>query len=63
MVGAAVLTPEEAYGAIDLGTITLLLGMMIVVANLRHSTPRAVLLGPCYVMNELEYSASRCTST
>ena len=28
---------EEAYQAIDLGTITLLLGMMIVVANLRIS--------------------------
>jgi Na+/H+ antiporter NhaD/arsenite permease-like protein len=37
MVGAGVLTPEEAYSAIDLGTITLLLGMMIVVANLRVS--------------------------
>jgi Na+/H+ antiporter NhaD/arsenite permease-like protein len=37
MVGTGVLTPEEAYRAIDLDTITLLLGMMIVVANLRVS--------------------------
>jgi Na+/H+ antiporter NhaD/arsenite permease-like protein len=37
MVGSGVLTIEEAYRAIDLGTITLLLGMMIVVANLRVS--------------------------
>jgi Na+/H+ antiporter NhaD/arsenite permease-like protein len=37
MVGAGVLTPEEAYAAIDFSTITLLLGMMIVVANLRVS--------------------------
>ena len=37
MVGAGVLTPEEAYAAIDFNTITLLLGMMIVVANLRVS--------------------------
>src|SRR5437764_8354295 len=37
MVGTGVLTPEEAYSAIDFGTITLLLGMMIVVANLRVS--------------------------
>lgn len=37
MVGAGVLSLEEAYRAIDLDTITLLLGMMIVVANLRLS--------------------------
>ncbi len=37
MVGTGVLTIEEAYRAIDLGTVTLLLGMMIVVANLRLS--------------------------
>lgn len=37
MVGTGVLTIEEAYRAIDLGTVTLLLGMMIVVANLRVS--------------------------
>jgi Na+/H+ antiporter NhaD/arsenite permease-like protein len=37
MVVAGVLTLKEAYQAIDLNTITLLLGMMIVVANLRLS--------------------------
>ena len=37
MVAAGVLTPEAAYQAIDLDTITLLLGMMIVVASLRLS--------------------------
>jgi Na+/H+ antiporter NhaD/arsenite permease-like protein len=37
MVGTGVLTIDEAYRAIDLGTVTLLLGMMIVVANLRVS--------------------------
>jgi Na+/H+ antiporter NhaD/arsenite permease-like protein len=37
MVAAGVLPIEEAYRAIDLDTITLLLGMMIVVANLRVS--------------------------
>ena len=37
MVGAGVLTPDEAYKAVDFGTITLLLGIMIVVANLRLS--------------------------
>ncbi len=37
MVGTGVLTAEEAYRAIDFDTITLLLGMMIVVANLRVS--------------------------
>ena len=37
MVAAGVLTLDEAYRAVDLNTITLLLGMMIVVANLRLS--------------------------
>src|SRR5258708_5764787 len=37
MVAANALTIEEAYRAIDLDTIVLLLGMMIVVANLRLS--------------------------
>jgi Na+/H+ antiporter NhaD/arsenite permease-like protein len=37
MVGLGVLTLDEAYEAIDMETITLLLGMMIVVANLRLS--------------------------
>jgi Na+/H+ antiporter NhaD/arsenite permease-like protein len=37
MVGTGVLSIDEAYRAIDFGTITLLLGMMIVVANLRVS--------------------------
>jgi Na+/H+ antiporter NhaD/arsenite permease-like protein len=37
MVGANVLTPDEAYRAIHLDTIVLLFGMMIVVANLRLS--------------------------
>jgi Na+/H+ antiporter NhaD/arsenite permease-like protein len=35
MVGTGVLSAAEAYRAIDFDTITLLLGMMIVVANLR----------------------------
>src|SRR5215469_12840963 len=35
MLAIGVLTPQEAYRAIDFDTITLLLGMMIVVANLR----------------------------
>src|SRR5262249_3528231 len=35
MVGTGVLSAQEAYDAIDFNTITLLLGMMIVVANLR----------------------------
>jgi Na+/H+ antiporter NhaD/arsenite permease-like protein len=35
MVGTGVLTLDDAYRAIDLDTIALLLGMMIVVANLR----------------------------
>lgn len=37
MVGFGVLPLDEAYRAIDMETITLLLGMMIVVANLRLS--------------------------
>ena len=37
MVGSGVLSAEEAYRAVDFDTITLLLGMMIVVANLRVS--------------------------
>src|SRR6516164_10609218 len=35
MLAIGVLTPQEAYRAIDFDTITLLLGMMIVVATLR----------------------------
>jgi Na+/H+ antiporter NhaD/arsenite permease-like protein len=37
MVGVGVLTLDQAYGSIDFNTIALLLGMMIVVANLRLS--------------------------
>jgi Na+/H+ antiporter NhaD/arsenite permease-like protein len=37
MVACGVLTPMEAFDAIDGGTIALLLGMMIVVANLKLS--------------------------
>src|SRR3984885_4820153 len=37
MVACGVLTPAEAFRAIDGNTIALLLGMMIVVANLRLS--------------------------
>src|SRR5437899_3001602 len=37
MVASGALSLEEAYKAIDLDTLTLLLGMMIVVANLRLS--------------------------
>ena len=37
MVACGALSLEEAYRAVDLGTITLLLGMMIVVVNLRLS--------------------------
>ena len=37
MMAVGALTPEEAYRAIDLDTITLLLGMMIVVAHLKLS--------------------------
>jgi Na+/H+ antiporter NhaD/arsenite permease-like protein len=36
-VAAGILTPEDAYRAIDLDTLTLLLGIMVVVANLRLS--------------------------
>src|SRR5258707_1269302 len=35
MLAIGVLTPQEAYRAIDFDAITLLLSMMIVVANLR----------------------------
>jgi len=37
MLAVGALTPEQAYRAIDLDTITLLLGMMIIVAHLRLS--------------------------
>ena len=37
MVACGALTLDEAYKAVDLDTLTLLLGMMIVVANLRLS--------------------------
>ena len=37
MVASGALPLDDAYKAIDLDTITLLLGMMIVVANLRLS--------------------------
>ena len=37
MMAAGAITPEEAYRAIDLDTIALLLGMMIVVAHLKLS--------------------------
>ncbi|HWI27542.1 MAG TPA: anion transporter [Stellaceae bacterium] len=37
MVAVGALTPAEAYRAIDLDTIALLLGMMILVANLRFA--------------------------
>jgi Na+/H+ antiporter NhaD/arsenite permease-like protein len=37
MVAAGILTPEEAYHAVNLDTLTLLLGVMIVAANLRLS--------------------------
>jgi Na+/H+ antiporter NhaD/arsenite permease-like protein len=37
MVATGVLSPDEAYRAVDFDTIVLLLGMMIVVANLRLS--------------------------
>ena len=37
MVAVGALTPAEAYAAIDLNTIVLLLGMMIVVAHLKLS--------------------------
>jgi Na+/H+ antiporter NhaD/arsenite permease-like protein len=37
MVASGVLTLDQAYRAVDPGTLTLLLGLMIVVANLRFS--------------------------
>jgi Na+/H+ antiporter NhaD/arsenite permease-like protein len=37
MIASGALSPEDAYKAVDLDTITLLLGMMIVVASLRLS--------------------------
>jgi Na+/H+ antiporter NhaD/arsenite permease-like protein len=37
MVASGALSLDDAYKAVDLDTITLLLGMMIVVANLRLS--------------------------
>ena len=37
MVASGVMSLEDAYRAVDLDTVTLLLGMMIVVANLRLS--------------------------
>jgi Na+/H+ antiporter NhaD/arsenite permease-like protein len=37
MMAVGALTPQEAYRAVDLGTIVLLLGMMIVVAHLKLS--------------------------
>jgi Na+/H+ antiporter NhaD/arsenite permease-like protein len=37
MMAVGAITPEEAYGAIDLDTLALLLGMMIVVAHLKLS--------------------------
>src|ERR1700756_3022772 len=37
MLAMGALTPEEAYRAVDLDTITLLLGMMIMVAHLKLS--------------------------
>jgi len=37
MLGTGVLTPQQAYAAIDLDTLALLFGMMIVAANLRLS--------------------------
>src|ERR1700747_2980717 len=37
MMATGAITPEEAYRAIDLGTIALLLGMMIIVAHLKLS--------------------------
>ena len=49
MLAAGVLTPEEAYRAIDLDTIVLLLGVMIVVASLRLSGFFAVVAARCAV--------------
>jgi len=37
MIGVGVLTPQQAYAAVNLDTIALLFGMMIVAANLRLS--------------------------
>jgi Na+/H+ antiporter NhaD/arsenite permease-like protein len=37
MMAVGALSPQEAYGAVDLDTIVLLLGMMIVVAHLKLS--------------------------
>ena len=37
MIALGVVTPQQAYGFVDLGTIALLFGMMMVVANLRLS--------------------------
>src|SRR5437660_9706322 len=37
MMAVGAITPDEAYRAIDLDTLALLLGMMIVVAHLRLS--------------------------
>ena len=45
MVGFGVLSLDEAYSAIDLNTIVLLVGMMILVANLRLAgffAPRSI---------------------
>jgi Na+/H+ antiporter NhaD/arsenite permease-like protein len=68
MVASGVLSPDEAYRAIDLDTIALLLGMMIVVANLRFAGffhlaaawiarharhPLALLLGVAFVSGGL----------
>ena len=52
MLAAGVLTPEEAYRAIDLDTIVLLLGVMIVVANLRLSGFFAVVAARCAVFGD-----------
>lgn len=51
MVAVGVLTPEEAYRAIDLDTITLLLAMTIVVASLRLSGffAMATMWGSAYI--------------
>ncbi len=45
MVASGVMTMDDAYQAVDMQTITLLLGMMIVVANLRISGFFAVVNG------------------
>jgi Na+/H+ antiporter NhaD/arsenite permease-like protein len=46
MVAAGVIPLKDAYRAIDLDTITLLLGMMIVVANLVSNVPAVLMLQP-----------------